>query len=157
MLGLVPKGPVTGLVEDVKFGATERGMVPTGGRGYGLVPQTDKERAAAYMGSRTMESALESTQYGLLTQEERKRSQDVQKQIDIATDALQKGDPDKYAKAVEELTELGVPPDSVKNQIKTALSNRSRGLLERFALGATGKGMSYEQQRKLQNIMEYLK
>jgi hypothetical protein len=157
VLGLIPKGPVTGLVEDVKFGATEREMVPTGGRGYGLVPQTDKERAAAYMGTRTMESALESKQYGLESEQERKRSGDVQKQIDIAVDALKNGDSDKYAKAVEKLTELGVPPDSAMSQIKTAIANRGRGLLERFALGATGKGTSYEQQRKLQNIMEYYK
>ena len=157
VLGMIPKGPLTGLVEDVKFGATERAMVPTGGRGYGLVPQTDKERAAAYMGTRTMESALESTQYGLESEQERKRTKDVQKQIDIAVDALKNGNPDKYSSAIEKLTELGVPPDSATNQIKTAIANRGRGLLERFALGATGKGTSYEQQRKLQNIMEYYK
>lgn len=157
VLGIVPKGPLTGLVEDVKFGATERAMVPTGGRGYGLVPQTDAERAAAYMGTRTMESALESKQYGLLTEADRRRSKDVQKQIDIATDALKNGDTKAYANALEELGNLGVKPDSVKSQIESAIANRSRGLLERFALGATGKGTSYEQQRKLQNIMEYIK
>jgi hypothetical protein len=109
------------------------------------------------MGTRSMESALESKQYGLESEQERKRTKDVQTQIDLAVDALHNRDPDKYTKAMEELSKLGVKPDSVQSQIKTAIANRGRGLLERFALGATGKGTSYEQQRKLQNIMEYYK
>lgn len=157
MRNVMPKGPLTGLMEDIKFGATERSMVPTGGRGYGLVPQTGEERAADYLGTRTVTSAVESKQFGIEKEQEQKRTQRVQKQIDIAIDALKNGDSAGYQKAVGKLGELGVMPDAVMSQIKSGIANRGRGLLERFALGATGKGTSYEQQRKLQNIMEYYK
>lgn len=155
--GVMPKGPLTGLAEDLRFGATERSMVPTGGRGYGLVPQTGEERAADYLGTRTVTSALESKQFGIEKEQEQKRTQRVQKEIDIAIDALKSGDTARYQNALTKLTEMGVPPDSITSQIKTGIANRGRGLLERFALGATGKGTSAEQQRKLQNIMEYYK
>lgn len=155
--GVIPKGPLLGLAEDTRFGATERSMVPTGGRGYGLVPQTGMERAADYLGTRTVTSALESKQFGLQKEQDQKRTDSIHKQIDIAVDALKSGDQQRYTDAIGKLGELGVPPDSVMSQIKASISNRGRGLLERFALGATGKGTSIEQQRKLQNVMEYYK
>lgn len=153
--GVTPKGPVTGLMEDLKFGATERSMVPTGGRGYGLVPQTGKERAADYLGTSTMEKSLESKQFSQQRDAEQTRTEKVQKNIDIAVDSLKSGDKEAYAKAVNKLLELGVKPDSITSQMKTAIQNRGRGLLERFVFGASGKGTSAEQQRKLLNVMEY--
>ena len=153
--GITPRGPMMGLMEDLKFGATERSMVPTGGRGYGMVPQTGKERAADYLGTSTMEKSLESKQFSQQREAEQTRTEKVQKQIDIAVDSMKNGNNEAYAKAINKLLELGVQPDSIKSQIKTAIQNRGRGLLERFVFGASGKGTSPEQQRKLMNILEY--
>lgn len=155
MRGITPKGPMLGLMEDLNLGATERSMVPTGGRGYGMVPQTDKERAADYLGTSTMEKSLESKQFSQLRDAEQTRTSKVQKQIDIAIDSMKKNDKEAYGKAINALLELGVQPDSIKSQMKTAIQNRGRGLLERFAFGASGKGTSAEQQRKLMNVLEY--
>lgn len=153
--GITPRGPMMGLMEDLKFGATERSMVPTGGRGYGMVPQTGKERAADYLGTSTMEKSLESKQFSQQREAEQTRTEKVQKQIDIAVDSLKNGNKEAYGKAINKLLELGVQPDSITSQMKTAIQNRGRGLLERFVFGASGKGTSPEQQRKLLNVMEY--
>lgn len=153
--GITPRGPMMGLMEDLKFGATERSMVPTGGRGYGMVPQTGKERAADYLGTSTMEKSLESKQFSQQREAEQTRTEKVQKQIDIAVDSLKNGNKEAYSKAINKLLELGVQPDSITSQMKTAIQNRGRGLLERFVFGASGKGTSAEQQRKLLNVMEY--
>ena len=155
-LGILPKGWMTGLAEDIKFGATERSMVPTSS-GAGLVPQTGKERLASYAGVRTQEAATESKQYQLLSEATKTRQDKIRKQIDILGDALSKGDDDRRMKALNKLEELGVPPDSIQEQLMSELSGRQRSLLERFVAGAKGKGTGFESQRRLQEMMEYNK
>jgi hypothetical protein len=154
VLQIMPKGWMTGLTEDVKFGATERRMVPTTS-GQGLVPQTDKERAASYMGVRTSESAKEAKQYELLTQADKTRTEKIRKQIDILGDAISKGDNDKRLRAMEKLDKLGVRDSSIREQLMSELSGRERSLIERYIFGAKGKGTGFESQRRLFNFGDY--
>lgn len=155
-LGTLPKGWPQGLAEDIKFGATERAMVPTSS-GAGLVEQTDKERAASYLGVRTSEAAKESKQYQLLSEANKLRQEKIKKHIDILGDAVTKGDNERMSMALTKLSELGVQDSSIQEQLMSELSGRQRSLLERFVIGAKGKGTGYDAQRKLQELMEYNK
>lgn len=154
VLKVLPSGWPQGLVEDLKFNATERSMVPTAS-GAGLVEQTGMERAASYLGVKTTERRKDEVAYQELTARDKRREEKIKKQIDILADAVSKGDDDRRLSAVLALQDLEVRDSSILDRLKTTLSSRERGLIERYVLGNAGKGTSYESKRRIFNFGEY--
>lgn len=154
VLKVLPSGWPQGLVEDLKFNATERSMVPTTS-GAGLVEQTGMERAASYLGVKTTERRKDEVAYQELTARDKRREEKIKKQIDILADAVSKGDDDRRLNAVLALQDLDVRDSSILDRLKTTLSSRERGLIERYVLGNAGKGTSYESKRRIFNFGEY--
>lgn len=148
-------GGYKGVADDLLFKATERDMVPGGGRGYGIVPQTDKERASTYIGSKTLEYARESKIHQIEKEKEERRREKIQTGMDLLMDGISQNRPRKVEVAIKKLVDLGVPQEQIKEQIDTIAGKRATPLLQRFGSGQKGTVTTDEQRRKTMNILEY--
>lgn len=153
---LVPTGPMFGLVDKMFFNADNRKFVPTGGRGYGLLPQTDKEQVASFLGTRTNEAMLESKRFNILNEKQQEITQETQTAVDLLTDSIAEKNPEKRKMALEAFRKLKVTPEQALQQIETASANRNRGLVDRFVFGAKGTGTSPTQMKKYKTLRELL-
>lgn len=152
-LGLTPGG-YKGLVDDLKFDARTRDMVPGGPRGLGIVPQTDKERIATYLGTKTMEFAVDSKISRIELEKEERRKELRRKAYDLLVDSIEKNDDKRMNKAIQRLLYLEINMSDITNIIEEIQSARRTGIIDRQT-GITKGNISYEKARKLQNFGEY--
>lgn len=153
-LGLTP-GAYKAIPDELMFGAGERDFVPGGPRGFASVEQTGKERVSTALGSKTIENARSSKIASLEIEKERTRNERINKNIDLLIDGLQNDQERKINKALDNLSDLEVPADAIKNRLKATMEKRNIPILDRMSSGRTGRLTTYDQKRKAMNLMEY--
>lgn len=143
---LAPKGYVKGLLDLPD--ANERSMVPFGPRGEGLVPQTNTEKVANILGSRSVDEARATSEY--LLQQEKKKAR--QGKIGKGVDFILEGETQK---GIERLVDAQVDPNTIKNLLSSQMLKQQRPVLERFVTDKKGQVSSYEQKRRMMDMIEY--
>lgn len=147
-------GGYKGLMDDLQFDAASRPMVPDA-KGKGLVEQTDKERAATYLGTRTIERVKAENINRQLQQKELKRSAYIDKRIDILVDALMKNDDKKIASSIDDLIGKEVSSKQISSMAENEIKARNIPILERFVSGTSGQISSDDQKRKYIELLKY--
>jgi hypothetical protein len=146
---MVPKGPAWAAVDETVFDSHNRDMIPFGKRGEALTPQTDEAIWAARMGSRSLQEAKDSTKNLLNREEEKKRNEKKAKAVDLMLDG-------KIDIARDMLVDAEVDPHTIKSMISSQLDRKERPVLDRFYTNKKGGVTSYEQKRKLLEMVGYL-
>lgn len=147
-------GGYKGVVDDLMFDAKTRDYVPDN-KGQALVKQTDKERLATYLGTKTVERTKAEKVGRLLQESELKRTSYIGKRIDLIVDALKSGNSALITSKVKELADKQVPSDKITSMVETELKKRNIPLIQRFISGTSGRVDSQEQQRKYLELLKY--
>lgn len=102
-MGITP-GMYKGLLDDWKFDAANREMVPTN-KGDAFVPQTAIERLAKYLGTSTINSSVERLRQRRSKEEDMRIQEKVDKQIELIADEVLAGDYAAVQKRARKLAE----------------------------------------------------
>lgn len=152
-MALMPGG-YKGILDDIKYEATTRKMVPDRKKGDAVTPQTDKERAATYLGTRTMETVKEADaiRFDKQFQERLKRVQE--KHVNLYLDNIDNGNENGAKQQIKALIKADIEPDKIINSIIEGIKRRNIPLIQRYS-GLTDGNISTSDAKKYLRLAEY--
>lgn len=152
LLGLTP-GMYKGLVDEFKFGAGERDMVPTQ-KGDAFVKNTPAERLAKFLGTQTITSSVERTRNRALVTRRMKDQGKIDKMKEVMADAALSGDTDKAREVAQDLaTKYMLTDKELLNYLEAEAYRRKVPEGMRQFVGKSGT-MSVPQQRQYLQYQE---
>lgn len=100
------------------------------------------------LGSRSIAEVRASSEYLLQQEKKKKRSEKIGKGVDF----ILQGDTEK---GIERLVEAQVNPKTIKNLLQNQMLKQQRPVLDRFVTDKSGNISSYEQKRRMLDMIEY--
>jgi len=143
------------LVDEMRYGASNRDYVPGGNRNYAQVEQTPKEQIAMALGTSTLSTIKDRMAIQLEMKNDKKLAEHKQKAIDMITDALHEGDDSRLERGYELADKSGMSKKQIKDQVKAAIHERETPrLIDRYT-NQKGQIKSAEQKRKAERMERY--
>lgn len=150
-------GIYRGLLDDIKYDAADREFVPSLGKGYATVPQTDQERTATYLGTRTIPTAIASSRQKFVKGKQEQRSAGVNETTELLGEAVMTNNTEEMNRLIHDLiTKHHVDPRSIPSIIQDQVYRRSVPAEQREQFGKKGPTTlpaywKYQQYQDLKN------
>ena len=152
-MALMPGG-YRGMLDDIKYEATTRAMVPDRKKGDALTPQTGKERAATYLGTRTMETVKEADAIRFDKQHQERLKKVQEKHINLYLDNIDNSNENGAKQQIKALIKAEIEPDKIINGILEGIKRRKIPLIQRYS-GLTDGTVSTADAKKYLRLAEY--